>query len=99
MKIIYTVLGIALLTCLLPLLLPLTASFVAHLAGCELDTGSTSACVIAGMDFGETLYFAFMLHWLGIMTMPFAALIMVLLAITGMADVARRIYRRVKQKP
>jgi hypothetical protein len=52
----------------------IVAGTVAALAGCPLDGSAVSPCVIAGADYGKTLYNLSLLGWLTIQTVPVAAL-------------------------
>ena len=62
----------ALVLLLLPVALPLAAFAVAQVGGCELNEGSASACMVAGVDVGELLYSALVLGWLALATLPMA---------------------------
>ncbi|WP_137156977.1 hypothetical protein [Rhizobium sp. FKL33] len=57
-----------------PLLLALSAGLIAQTAGCTLDEGSVHACLIGGVELGETLYTMFVLGWLTMMTAPLGAI-------------------------
>mgnify|MGYP006893413831 CR=1 FL=1 len=56
-----------------PLLSALTASAIANGLGCALDEGSVHRCMLLGLDIGGVLYTMFVLIWFGMMTIPFAA--------------------------
>lgn len=49
------------------------AGIVANSNGCQLDEGSVHPCVIAGKDYGETLYTLGVLGWFMLLTLPFGA--------------------------
>lgn len=53
-----------------PLLAAFAAGTIANLNGCMLNEGSANPCVIAGADYGETLYSLGVLGWLAIATLP-----------------------------
>ena len=46
------------------------ASAVASALDCPLDEGSVHPCRLAGADIGETLYAAFVMGWLMLVTAP-----------------------------
>ena len=58
----------------LPMLGVIVAGPIAQAAGCALDGGSVHPCIIAGEDYGKTLYRMSLLGWLTIYTMPVAIL-------------------------
>lgn len=58
----------------LPLILAIGAGEVANLLGCRLDEGSIHPCDYHGRDIGGDLYTFFVLGWLGIATLPLAAI-------------------------
>lgn len=60
-----------------PVLSAFAASFIADAAGCVLNEGGIHPCLIGGVDFGDTLAVLFMAHWLALMTLPVAALALV----------------------
>ena len=66
----------------LPMLGVIIAGPVAQAAGCALDGGSVHPCVIAGQDYGKTLYRMVLLGWLTIYTIPLAILAFAGLAVT-----------------
>jgi hypothetical protein len=53
-----------------PLLAAFAAGTIANLNGCALNEGSANPCVIAGTDYGETLYSLGVVGWLAIATVP-----------------------------
>ncbi len=93
----YIILAIILFLCLLPVFSVLLAGTAASLAGCDLDEGSIHACIIAGVDWGETLYTLAMAGWLGLMTLPFAALAALLISLLALFDLIRYLWRRSRQ--
>jgi hypothetical protein len=58
------------LVAMFPLLAAMAAGAVASLNGCMLNEGGANPCVIAGIDFGNALYFLGVLGWLAIATVP-----------------------------
>jgi hypothetical protein len=82
-KIAVIILSIVLGVCLLPIIIPLITLVFANLFGCSLD--DNTACMVAGLNVQEWLYFGVMLHWFGLITLPFAAIaalaLLILLAI------------------
>lgn len=60
-----------------PVLSAFAAGFIADAAGCVLNEGGSHPCLIGGVDFGDTLTVMFMAHWLALMTLPVAALALV----------------------
>lgn len=94
-KYIYIVLGGVLIICLLPVASPFVAVLVANLAGCALDEGSAHTCMIFGTDWAETLYFLFVVGWLGLATLPIAALALLLI---GLVAIGNMIFRRLRRR-
>ncbi len=60
--------GLALLMAIAPVLLTFAAAGIAQAAGCQLDEGSAHKCIIAGQDYGETLYTMGVSFWMFILT-------------------------------
>jgi hypothetical protein len=85
-----------LLLALLPVISVAIAATLANLNGCALDEGSVHPCLIAGADWGETLYTLSVLGWLGLATIPFgiAGLGMLLVALLVHRFTWRRARRR-----
>lgn len=79
---------------LLPVFSVLIAGITANAAGCALDEGSVHACVILGTDLGPLLYTMGVLGWLGLITLPIAALGALGLIITGIIATIQRLRRR-----
>jgi hypothetical protein len=53
-----------------PLLAAFAAGTIANLNSCLLNEGSANPCVIAGTDYGDTLYSLGLMGWLAIATVP-----------------------------
>ncbi len=83
MKIAMILLSIVLGVCLLPVIIPLFVIVFSNLIGCAPDGGT--ACMVGGVNLQEWLYVGVMIAWLGLITLPFAALaalaLLVLLAV------------------
>ena len=93
MRVAYAVLGALLLLCLLPVLVAVAAILLARAAGCIPDGGAFATCRIFGVDWAEALTTSLTLHWLGLVTLPFAALLAVLLLLIALVDLLRRLRR------
>ncbi len=68
------VLGLIGLIALAPLFSVFIAGGIANAAGCAVDEGSSHPCIIAGTDWGETLYTMFVLGWFMLFTIPLGAM-------------------------
>jgi hypothetical protein len=79
---------------LLPVFSVLIAGLTANAAGCNLDEGSVYPCVIFGADIGSLLYTMGVFGWLGLITLPIAALGALGLIITGTLAAILRLRRR-----
>ncbi|WDR01806.1 hypothetical protein PSQ19_13905 [Devosia algicola] len=66
--------GLALLFIVIFALWPVSSVLVtnalAEANGCVVDEGSVHACVIAGSDWGRTLYTMGVMGWFGLVTLP-----------------------------
>ncbi|HMS19080.1 hypothetical protein [uncultured Sphingorhabdus sp.] len=60
--------GLALLIAVAPVLITFAAAIIAQLAGCQLNEGMAHRCVIAGKDYGQTLYEMGVAFWLFLLT-------------------------------
>ena len=63
-------LGLIVAFALTPVGSVIIAGVVANANGCSLDEGSPHPCVIAGHDYGQTLYTMGVLGWLMLLTLP-----------------------------
>lgn len=54
----------------LPLMITFSAMGIAEMNGCALHEGYANPCVIAGTDWGETLYAMGVVAWLSMITFP-----------------------------
>ncbi len=59
-----------LLVGLLPVISILVASAISALAGCNVNEGIITPCVIGGTDYGETLAYLFTFGWMIFFTLP-----------------------------
>ena len=55
---------------LAPVGVTLLAAGIAKINNCQLNEGSATPCIIAGVDFAETLYAMVVVSWLGLITIP-----------------------------
>jgi hypothetical protein len=78
---------------LLPLLLAFLSYGIASAAGCGIEAGGVVQCRILGLDLGETLGIGLMLHWFGLITLPFAALALLLILLLALVDLIRYLRR------
>lgn len=93
MRAAYLVLGSLLFLCLLPVLVALAAAMLATPLGCETNGPALSGCTLFGTDISDTLTAATMLHWLGIATLPFAALFALALLLLAFVHLIRYLRR------
>jgi hypothetical protein len=68
---------------LLPLLGILLTALVAGVAGCEVNEGGPTPCVVFGSDIGEILSSLLTVGWFGLLTIPF---LMILVAIWSLVE-------------
>lgn len=68
------VVALILLVSLAPLGSAVFASVIAEAWGCPLDERSVHPCMIGGTDWGRTLSNLFVFGWLGLVTIPFGLL-------------------------
>ena len=86
------VLSLILLVALAPIICVIIAAAVASSHGCQLDEGSVHPCVIAGHDYGETLYTLGVMGWLMLVTLPagaFAGLVWLVILLVHFASRAK----------
>jgi len=53
-----------------PILVAVFAGSIAESHGCKLDEGSVHPCIIAGTDWGDTLYTMGVMGWFSLLSMP-----------------------------
>ena len=85
---LFTSAGLALLLAFAPVLITIAASVIAQAAGCKLDEGTAHICIIAGKDYGQTLYEMGVAFWLIIFTALYLP-IAVALGVAGFIYMAR----------
>ena len=93
MRITYLILGGLLFLCLLPVLAALAAYALAGPLGCQGDGPALSGCILFGTDWSDALTTAATLHWFGLVTLPLAALLVILLLLLALFDLIRRLRR------
>lgn len=93
MRVAYLVLGSLLMLCLLPVLVAVMALALAGPMGCDSDGPGFRDCRLFGTDWSDAMTGATMLHWFGLVTLPIAAVLAVLLILLALFDVARRLRR------
>ncbi|MEO8205287.1 MAG: hypothetical protein ABI615_03845 [Chthoniobacterales bacterium] len=72
------------------------AFFMAWLGNATVDEGSMHPCIIAGHDYGETVYTLFVLGWFGMWTIPTGVLAFIFY--TGGAVIEWLISKAVKRR-
>ncbi|NBE06271.1 hypothetical protein [Paragemmobacter ruber] len=93
MRLAFIVLAVLLLLCLLPLIVALGAGLLAGPLGCDTIAAAFRNCTLLGADVSDALTTAVALHWLGLLTLPCAALIVALMALLGAVQLLRRLRR------
>ncbi|NGQ89909.1 hypothetical protein G5V65_03295 [Rhodobacter sp. HX-7-19] len=93
MRTAYIVLGSLLFLCLLPVLVALAALALTGPMGCTSDGPALSNCTLFGTDWSGAMTMATMLHWLGIVTLPFAALFALTLLLLALVHLIRTLRR------
>ena len=80
--------GLALLLAIAPVLLTFIAVGIAQAYGCQLDEGSAHKCIIAGRDYGETLYTMGVAFWMFILTALYLP-VAIAFAVAGFINIVR----------
>ncbi len=80
--------GLALLLAIAPVLLTFIAVGIAQAYGCQLDEGSAHKCIIAGRDYGETLYTMGVAFWMFILTALYLP-VAIAFAVAGFINMVR----------
>ncbi len=93
MRVALIVLSALLLLCLLPLILALGAGALSGPLGCDRIAAAFRNCSLFGTDVSDALTTAVTLHWLGLVTLPVALVLAVLLALLGGVQLIRRLRR------
>ncbi len=85
---------IALLIGVAPIISVVIAGTLANAHGCQLDEGSVHPCMIAGTDWGETLYTMAVAGWFMLVTLPLALGGAGVLAVLVLSSLWRAVRRR-----
>jgi hypothetical protein len=93
-RLAYAALLLGLAICLAPAGGMIWASWFAARHGCTLHEGFQNPCVVDGTDWGGTLYTAFVGGWLMLVTLPAAALLMLILLVMAVRDLRRHCRRK-----
>lgn len=88
-RVLYIILGLALLVCLTPLFGVLWSSWFADRHGCILHEGFVNPCIVNGVDRGPDLYSAFVMGWFMLLTLPIGAGIALVLLVMALVDLVR----------
>jgi hypothetical protein len=75
------VLAVIVVLAALPVLSVTVAGLVASANGCRLDEGGAHPCVIAGTDYGDTLYTLGVLGWLMLASLPLGVMALLVWAV------------------
>ncbi|SEQ22772.1 hypothetical protein SAMN05428969_2298 [Devosia sp. YR412] len=75
-----------------PMITGISAAFIAEANGCILNEGSSNPCIIAGVDWGDTLYTMGVLTWLMFATFPLAFVLFIIWVIVLI--IHRTVWRR-----
>jgi len=67
-----------------PLVAALAAAVIAGVLGCPLNESGVHTCLLFGRDFGRVLHVMFTSHWFAMMTIPVAAMVLVVWAIVAL---------------
>lgn len=68
------VVGLSIIAAAAPISIAIAADALGSAFGCEVNEGSSSPCIVGGVDIGGMLTSAFVLGWLSILIMPFAGI-------------------------
>ena len=93
MRTAFIVLVALLLLCLLPVLVALGALAVSGPLGCIPDGPGFTDCTLFGTDVTDAVNTATLLHWFGLATLPFAALVVLALLLLGLVQLIRILRR------
>jgi hypothetical protein len=75
------VLAVIVVLAALPVLSVTLAGVLASANGCRLDEGGAHPCVIAGTDYGDTLYTLGVLGWLMLVSLPLGVVALLVWAV------------------
>jgi hypothetical protein len=93
MRVAFLVLLFLLVLCLLPLIVALVAGSLSGPLGCEYIAAAFRNCALFGADVSDAMTMAVSLHWLGLITLPCAAVIAAALLLLGFINLIRRLRR------
>ncbi len=91
MRWLYAIAWLLLLAGAAPFLSMLAAVGIASLAGCSVNEGLITPCLIGGVDFGETLAMMSTMAWLIFITWPLGAAGLALLTALLLVNLIRRL--------
>ena len=91
MRLTFRVLITLLVICLLPLIVALVAGFLSGPLGCDDIAAALRNCTLFGADVSDAITTAVSLRWLGLITLPCAALSAVALLLLGAVHIIRRL--------
>jgi len=84
---IYVILTAVIAVCLYPAYLVLWSSNFAETHGCVLHEGFENPCIVDGVDYGPELYNAFVSGWFLLVSLPVAALCLLVMVIIAVRDI------------
>ncbi|MCP3971932.1 MAG: hypothetical protein GY717_16735 [Rhodobacteraceae bacterium] len=93
-RLLYIFLILVLAVCAAPVIMVFWAGWFAERHGCTLHEGFSNPCLVNGQDWGETLYTAFVMGWLMLVTVPVGAIAALALLATVIIDLLRKTRRR-----
>ncbi len=79
-----------LLICALPIVLAFAATVIGGLLGCSVNEGGSPTCLFMGIDISGVLTNLFIMHWFGMITLPIAALLVVVWILVEIVNLIRR---------
>lgn len=90
MKLVRSLLALAILICLLPIGSVMLASWLAESHGCVLNEGNPNPCLIGGVDWADTLYAMFVSGWFMLATVPIGAVLVVSWIVVEIVNLVKR---------
>lgn len=93
MRVAFIILSVLLFLCLLPVLVAFAAGVLSGLLGCDHIAAAFRNCSLFGTDVSDALTTAITLHWLGLVTLPFAALAAFAIMLLALAHLIRYLRR------
>lgn len=67
-----------------PIVAALAAAAIAGALGCVLNEGGVHACLVFGRDIGPALHTMLVSHWFAYVTVPVAAMVLIVWAIVAL---------------